>query len=198
MRRAGKAAVLAGGVVVSLALGAGLAAWAGWSVPVSSGTGTAVTERMPRVGAPGAELAGKDVQISWPRATFASGAQVGGYVVTRLTAGIRTVACTVPSTRLNCVDEKAPQGKGEWSYVVHATAGAHWTGPTSEPVQVRRGKPEREETVVQEVPRTVRTESAAVPAPVTRSPSATPTTSAPPTAEPTTAPPATPTATAIG
>ncbi|MEV6298265.1 hypothetical protein AB0M02_02540 [Actinoplanes sp. NPDC051861] len=192
MRRAGKAAVLAGGVGVSLALGAGLTAWASWSVPVSSGRGTAATEKMPRVGTPSAELSGKDVQISWPKATFSSGAPVGGYVVTRLTADARAVACTVPSTRLTCLDEKAPQGKGEWSYVVHATAGAHWTGPASEPVQVRRGKQEREEAASQKAPQPAQTEPAIAAAQAGPTPSASPTTSAAPTEAVTATPTATP------
>ncbi|WP_111651715.1 hypothetical protein [Actinoplanes lutulentus] len=133
-------AILVAGVAGTLAAGAGLAAWADWNVGGSSGRTTARAERMPEVGKPGVEVPAKGVpRISWTEVTFESGRPVGGYVVTRrIDDKPDAVACTAPTGKLTCADEKAP-AKQKIVYLVHAVAGTHWTGPLSphsKPVQL--------------------------------------------------------------
>jgi hypothetical protein len=87
---------------------------------------------MPAGAQPSASVAVDKVTVTWPAASFAGGAAVGGYVVKRYSTGgvVQTVGagCSGTISALTCTETSVPAGS--WRYSVTPKQGA-WAGAES-------------------------------------------------------------------
>lgn len=122
MRRGLRATVLLVGAVATF--GGGVAAWASWTTPASTGTTTVRAATIPVMAAPAATLSADKPVISWHPV---AGDLADRYVVTRHDG---TTACTVAARLTSCRDDSARHGD-TFRYAVRATLGSRWEGPDS-------------------------------------------------------------------
>ena len=118
--------------VLALTAGIGSVAWAAWSAS-PSGQAEAVALTMPAGGTPRAVDSGSSVQLAWPASTFASGASVEGYLVTRYDTATQTphtpgAGCSGTVTTTSCTETSVPSGS--WTYTVTPVQGG-WHGAES-------------------------------------------------------------------
>ncbi|SDT76730.1 hypothetical protein [Actinoplanes derwentensis] len=130
MKRRSAALIVTAGVLVAIAVGSGLSAWAGWSVGSTTGLATVTADTLPTVTKPKAVLRGDVPEVGWKAVEFPSGAALRGYVVFRHTGGTRAEVCRTSATVLNCTDAAVKAGSTV-AYTVRATAGDRWTGAAS-------------------------------------------------------------------
>ncbi len=117
---------------VPLAIGPTSPALAAWSAHALGSAAGAATV-MPTGSAPAGRVSGTSVIVSWPVATFASGAPVAGYVVMRFNAVNGTPAtvgssCSGVVATTTCTEASVPAGS--WIYT-ETPVQLNWTGGQS-------------------------------------------------------------------
>ena len=117
--------------LVALVAQAGTAV-AAWS-PSGNGAGAAQARQMPAGNQPTANVANRDVTVSWTQSAFGDGTPVSGYVVKRYDTdgNVQTIGsgCSGTVSGLSCTESAVPGGA--WKYSVTPKHGANWTGAES-------------------------------------------------------------------
>jgi hypothetical protein len=132
MRQTAKTAIVLGGTALALAAGGGISAFASWETGAKAGSVRTTVSRVPAVSRPKVEKSGNTPKVSWSPPAAAADRPFDGFVVLRHSGSLSQTVCSVAAAKHACTDPKAAAG-ATVTYVVHATMGASWSGPDSDP-----------------------------------------------------------------